>query len=240
MKTPAIASKITITRTGLQVSADLSFQEWEAMAERFGTAMASAAFVIGDWLVYGEDHFRGQGRLPGFEQEQVGSVKVSPEIYQAALALTGLDRTTLTTYAYVARRVPPSLRNEQLSWEHHKAVAKLDSDEQHHWLNLALENGDAQFGAVSTRRLRKSINAGRLLTPEEMIPDPADRGRLNHIPFLNRLGVWWMRLKADGWLKRATREQKETLIRDLNRVTRIIQEIEQTITHQDLPWKTAK
>jgi predicted GIY-YIG superfamily endonuclease len=49
-----------------------------------------------------------------------------------------------------------------------------------------------------------------------------------------------MRLKAEGWLKRATREQKETLIRDLNRVTRIIQEIQQTIPNQDLPWKTTK
>ena len=240
MKLVPTDTKVTITRTGLQVSSELTFKEWETMASRFGAAMASAAFVIGDWLVYGEDHFRGQTRLPGFEQEPVASAKVSAEIYQAALTLTGLDRTTLATYAYVARRVPSSLRNEQLSWEHHKAVAKLDPDEQHRWLKVALDGGDQQFGAVSTRRLRKSINAGHLLTPEEMIPDPADRGRLNHIPFLNRLGVWWMRLKAEGWLKRATREQKETLIRDLNRVTRIIQEIQQTIPNQDLPWKTNK
>jgi hypothetical protein len=226
MKPARINPTITLTRTGLQISKELSFDEWKDMASRFGAAMASAAFVIGDWLVYGEDHFRGQKRLPGFEQEPIGSARVAPEIYDEALRLTGLDRSTLVTYAYVARRVPSSLRNEHLSWEHHKAVAKLDQSGQQRWLQIALDHADAVFGAVPTRRLRKSIIAGRLLTPEEMIPDPADRGRLNHIPFLNRLNAWWAQMKENGWLKRATREQKETLVRDLNLVTRIIQELQ--------------
>ena len=59
-----------------------------------------------------------------------------------------------------------------------------------------------------------------------MISDPADRGRLNHIPFLNRLSAWWAQMKENGWLKRATPEQKETLVRDLHIVTRIIKELE--------------
>jgi hypothetical protein len=79
---------------------------------------------------------------------------------------------------------------------------------------------------VPTRRLRKSIIVGRLLSPKEMLIDPADRGRLNHIPFLNRLNAWWWQMKEDGWLKRATREQKEILVRDLNLVTRIIKELQ--------------
>jgi hypothetical protein len=33
-------------------------------------------------------------------------------------------------------------------------------------------------------------------------------------------------MKEDGWLKRATREQKEILVRDLNLVTRIIKELQ--------------
>ena len=83
----------------------------------------------------------------------------------------------------------------------------------------------AQHQSWSIHALRKSITAGRLLTSEEMMIDPADRGRLNHIPFLNRLNAWWVQMKANGWLKRATREQKETLVRDLNVITRIIQEL---------------
>lgn len=215
-----------ITRTGLQITNDLSYEEWQSMAARFGAAMSSAAFVIGDWLVYGEDHFRGQPRLSGFADEPIGTRRVSSDIYNEALRLTGLDRSTLITYAYVSRRVPSSLRNEQLSWEHHKAVAKLNEDGQQRWLQIAQDKGDEEYGAVSTRRLRKSITAGRLLTAEEMTADPADRGRLNHIPFLNRLSAWWAQMKENGWLKRATREQKETLVRDLHIVARIIQELE--------------
>ena len=226
MKPARIDPKITLTRTGLQISDELSFEEWQSMASRFGAAMSSAAFVIGDWLVYGEDHFRGQKRLPGFEDESIGNSRVSTEIYNEALRLTGLDRSTLVTYAYVSRRVPSSLRNEQLSWEHHKAVAKLNEDGQQRWLRIAQDEGDEEYGAVATRRLRKSITAGRLLTAEEMISDPADRGRLNHIPFLNRLSAWWAQMKDNGWLKRATPEQKETLVRDLHIVTRIIKELE--------------
>jgi hypothetical protein len=217
--------KVQINRTGLQVSAELSFAEWEAMAERFGAAMSSAAFVIGDWLVYGEDHFRGQGRLPGFDEKIIASRKVSGEIYEAALRLTGLDRTTLATYAYVARRVPPSLRNENLSWEHHKAVAKLEPHDQSKWLQLAQNDPGEGERAVSTRRLRKSITAGRLLSPQEMQIDPADRGQPNHIPHLNRLWVWWLDLRESGWRKEATREQKDALKRDLGIVLQIIQEI---------------
>ena len=119
MKLLPLDQKIAITRTGLHLRSELSFDEWQAMAARFGAAMSSAAFVIGDWLVYGEDHFRGQSRLPGFAEQATASRRVSSDIYDAALRLTGLDRTTLGTYAYVARRVPQPLRNEQLSWEHH-------------------------------------------------------------------------------------------------------------------------
>jgi hypothetical protein len=110
MKPARIDPKITLTRTGLQISDELSYEEWQSMASRFGAAMSSAAFVIGDWLVYGEDHFRGQKRLPGFEDESIGNSRVSTEIYNEALRLTGLDRSTLVTYAYVSRRVPTSLR----------------------------------------------------------------------------------------------------------------------------------
>ena len=148
MKPTRIDSKIALTRTGLQISDELSFEEWQAMAARFGAAMSSAAFVIGDWLVYGEDHFRGQQRLPNFESESVGARRVSSEIYNEALRLTGLDRSTLITYAYVSRRVPASLRNEHLSWEHHKAVAKLDEEQQQHWLQIALNAADEQFADV--------------------------------------------------------------------------------------------
>ena len=94
-------------------------------------------------------------------------------------------------------------------------MAKLDEEQQQGWLQIDLDAADEQFAAVPTRRLRKSITAGRLLTSEEMMIDPADRGRLNHIPFLNRLNAWRVQMKANSWLKRATRDQKENIVRTL-------------------------
>jgi hypothetical protein len=70
-------------------------------------------------------------------------------------------------------------------------------------------------------RLRKSIIVGRLLTPEELHPDPADRGRYNHIPFVNRLCAWWSWLRGRGWLKTATDEQRLALMRDLRPIVEI-------------------
>lgn len=221
----AAHDKVRLTRLGLEVTQDLSFEEWRTMAARFGEAMTSAAFVIGDWLVYGEDHFRGQQRLPGFENDPIPAGKISTELYEAAISSTGLDRTTLHAYAYVARNVPRALRNQHLSWEHHKAIAKLDGDEQQNWIQLALTEQDERGGPMSTRRLRKSINAGRLLTPEDLIPDPADRGIDNHIPWVNRLSAWWARMKERGWLATATEHQRLALKRDLHPVIQIYKEL---------------
>lgn len=218
------STKFAITRTGLDFRDNLSFDEWRSLAPKFSEAIKCAAFLVGDWLVYGEDHFRGQQRLPGFEDEQLAPGKISGELYDAALAATGLDRTTLHAYAYVARRVPRLLRNELLSWEHHKAVAKLDGPDQKRWLQVALDNPN-QNGPVSTRRLRKSIIVGRLLTPEELHPDPTDRGIENHIPFVNRLVALWARMKERRWLQSATHEQRGALKRDLQPVVDIYQQL---------------
>ena len=194
------------------------------MAPRFGAAMASAAFAIGDWLVYGEDTFRGQMRLPGFKNEDHSSGRIASDVYDAALATTGLDRSTLATYAYVSRNVPRSLRNEQLSWEHHKAVARLNETDQERWLQVAVAHQD-DSGPVSTRRLRKSIIANRLLTPEELHPDPTDRGIENHIPYVNRLVALWARMKERLWLQRSTREQRAAFKRDLQPVVEIYNQL---------------
>ena len=216
--------KFAITRTGLHIRDELSFDEWRGLAPKFSEAIKCAAFLIGDWLVYGEDHFRGQGRLPGFENDAAAPARISGDLYDTALAATGLDRTTLSNYAYVSRNVPGSLRNELLSWEHHKAVARLNEPDQQRWLQVALKN-ESGTGPVSTRRLRKSIIVGRLLSAEELHPDPTDRGLTNHIPFVNRLVAWWSQMRDKHWLDHATRDQRAALKRDLHPVIEIYNQL---------------
>jgi hypothetical protein len=108
-------SKIQISPTDLDVLAPLTFEEWSQVANSLGQAARGIAFVIGDWLVYGDANFR-QGPAAS---------RVATDAYDAAIQATGLDRTTLQNYAYVARRVSRNRRNDALAWEHHKVVAKL-------------------------------------------------------------------------------------------------------------------
>lgn len=206
-------AKIQISPTGLDVLAPLTFEEWSQVASSLGNAARGIAFVIGDWLVYGEANFR----------KGPAASRVDTDAYDAAIQTTGLDRSTLHNYAYVARRVARNRRNDALAWEHHKVVAKLPAAEQRRWLALAAPKKNQR--ALSTMRLRKSILAGRVLTPEEMVADPADRGMKNHIPHINRLCAWWSDMKDSKWPQRATAEQVEALLRDFKWVMKIQDEL---------------
>jgi len=179
------------------------------------------AFVIGDWLLYGKDRF---GEVQNRDTGREGAPRVATADYEAAVALTGLDRATLHNYAWVARRTPSSLRNELLSWEHHRVVAKLPEPDQKRWLKIAAEN--QQNGKpVSTRRLRRSISAGRLLETDEVNLPENDRGIENHIPFVNRLVAWWARMQDKGWHEDATPEQRAAVKRDLEPIVAIYNEL---------------
>lgn len=210
--------KITITRTGLEIHDHLSFEEWASLAPLLNEAARGVAFVIGDWLLYGNDRFDRN------DASQSVNTRVRHEDYEAAVHLTGLDRTTLQTYAHVARKVPPSLRNKDLSWEHHKIVAKLPQADQQLWLGMAAEslaNGEP----ISTRRLRRSISAGRLLDTDEVSLPENDKGIENHIPYVNRLASWWARMIEKGWKEEATAEQRAAVKRDLEPVVDIYREL---------------
>jgi hypothetical protein len=105
---------------------------------------------------------------------------------------------TLKVYSHVARNVEKLLRNNFLDFHHHKVVAKIkDTDEKRRWLDIA------ERERMSVTRLRKSINAGRPLTPEEARPNPVERGLPTHLSILNELRRWWMhqteKLPVDEW-----------------------------------------
>ena len=85
--------------------------------------------------------------------------------------------------------------------------------------------GKVAIKLSTTRRLRKSIIVGRLLTPEELHPDPTDRGIENHIPYVNRLLAWWGRMRDKRWLQWATREQRLALKEDLEPIVEIYHQL---------------
>ena len=207
--------KVTVSRVGLQVTGKLSVQEWQELAASIGEAASSIAFIVGDWLVYGQSRYG---------PEAIAEKRVSQSAYQTAITATGLDLSTLQNYAYVSRNVPYSLRTERLSWEHHRLMAKLPPGDMKDWIEACVAEEDAGR-RMSTRRLRKSLNLGRIATDKDLEPDDSDKGIDNHIPFVNRLSVWWKRMKANRFLDTATDEQREALKRDLEPIVTIYNQL---------------
>lgn len=188
------------------------------------TARKSLAFVIDDWLVYGEERFAAQPRIPGLEDDP-RHVRISSDRYVAPQVATGLEMTTVKNCDYVSRQVPMSLRNNLFSQEHHKVVAKLATDKQTEWLAAAA----SQAERLSVPRLRASITSGRVLSPEELSVPPSEQGITNHIPSINRLCGWWKQIGGTDWIKSRSREQVAALLRDFEPVLSIINQLNTSI-----------
>jgi hypothetical protein len=219
LPSPNMPLKVLASTTGLHIESPLTFEEWSGIAPRLGSSMRSLSFVIGDWLVYGEDTFEKQLLLPGMEDDHSDSPRISEARYKAARDATGIDRAVLTHYAYVSRRVPPAHRNEHLSWEHHKAVARLRPSEQREWLERAASTEDR----LTSRRLRVSIVRGEVVPAERLAAPPAEQGVLTHIPSINRLGAWWNTIGGVDWLRTRSTQQVSAILRDFQPVTSIIE-----------------
>lgn len=181
--------KFSITPTGIQFNEELTFEEWDALGQKLAPIGKSIGFIIGDWINYGESRYG--------------------EKYEEALTRTGLAYQTLRQYAYVARKVEMYLRKYNLDYYIHATVAKLKTDEEkQHWLDIADKH------KLSVRRLRKSINFGRLATPEEVEGDSSDKGVVTHFALINRLIRWWKQTTADDPVDQWDEEQRENVKKD--------------------------
>jgi hypothetical protein len=188
--------KYSITPTGIQFNEELTFEEWDALGQKLAPIGKSIGFIIGDWINYGEAQYG--------------------EKYEDALDKTGIDYGTLRNYAYVARRIQLSLRNDNLGYHIHATVAKLKTDEEkQHWLDMADRH------KLSVRRLRKSINFGRLATEKEVQGDPADKGVVTHLALINRLIRWWKQTTADDPVDQWDEEQRENVKKDFGLIIAI-------------------
>ena len=212
----------------MKITAELTLKEWGDLAPSIGEVATAVAFIVGDWLIYGQNLFS----MNGINDVRVN--KVDQESYQRALERTRLDLSTLQNYAYVSRSIPYALRSERLSWEHHRLLAKLPDGDKQDWIDTCVAEEKAGR-RMSTRRLRKSLSLGRIATDADLEPDDADGGIENHLQFINRLAVWWKRMKKENFLATSTREQRDAMLRDFAPITTLIGEIHHSIQEEDNP-----
>lgn len=141
--------KFYFDKTGLTVSGNPTFEEWQNCGEFLKQAEKSVQFWIGDWLNYGEKKYG--------------------ETYSQALDETDYDDGTLRNSKWVSSRIELSRRRDNLSFSHHQEVAQLQPADQEFWLDKAEEEH------LSTRDLRHKIKQARL---EKQVSMPSDKYRV--------------------------------------------------------------
>lgn len=201
--------KVTVTDIGLQFHDTLTNEEWTELGHRIGRVVKASMFMVGDWLIYREED------LGGGVQGRRGRPEEIEKRYEVAAEITGLSIETLEKAASVCRQIEQKFRRRNLSFEHHKVVAKLDEIEQDKWLKLAEKH------SMGKRRLARSIEAGRVLTPKELEPDPNDKPIETFCVWVNRICGLHRRFIDAGYIAEASREKREAMRRDLRPVVDI-------------------
>jgi hypothetical protein len=126
-------------RTGLELPENLTLEGWRTIGRQIALIVDSAAWWLGDWLVFGQDKYPGR--------------------YRQVIEATGLEYQTLKNYAWVCRKIPRSRRRDALSFQHHAVVSGLPAGEQDLWL------GRAERSQWSMHRLRRELRSGRQADP---------------------------------------------------------------------------
>lgn len=128
----------TLGPTGLMVKPGTHppFAAWEAVGQVLRTLERGVAWLVGDWMAYGESAY---GDLA---HQIIGDF--SPE--------------TARVYSWVAEKIPPENRDHRLDFGHHQVVAALSPAEQRVWLDRAAA-GDGDGKRWSTVRLKQEVRA---------------------------------------------------------------------------------
>lgn len=113
--------KFVLSPIGLIITDAASQLEWQAIGKVLKRIDSGIQWMLGDWMLYGE---RSWGSM-----------------YQHIAKETGFEVGTLRNCVWLARRFELSLRRDNLSYGHHKLVAKLSDREAEKWLDTAEANG---------------------------------------------------------------------------------------------------
>lgn len=119
-----------LSKTSLVFKRDVTQDEWKHVFSSLKLIEGCVQFWIGDCLKYREQKWG---------------------MYDDVAEESGYNIDTLKDYKYVADKVKESLRNDNLEFAHHKAVAPLPPEKQEIFLKKAVEEN------LTVRELRQEI-----------------------------------------------------------------------------------
>lgn len=132
-----------VSETGMVFKDETPEADWQritqnicALFEKSDRTHSQCAMMLGDALRFGEEKFG----------EKYADVIDATRDY---MRTRGIEQAK--NWMWVAGKVPPHLRNINLSFAHHELVAKLDQSEQEEFLKLA------ESEALTVRELREKV-----------------------------------------------------------------------------------
>ena len=143
----AASLPIELSRTGLKIGDNLTFEQWQRLGAELESVHASVQWWIGDWLNYGERRFGA--------------------MYTEALERTGYAYESLKQFKWVASRFELCDRSHNLTWTHYLAAAGIP--DAHEWLERA---EDAHW---SKAQLQTEIRKQKYLTAQQRALSPTEQ-----------------------------------------------------------------
>jgi hypothetical protein len=155
---------VTETATGLLFREDTPIEVVGTLIDRLTRQQKRIEWCIGDALNFAERRYG--------------------DTYTAWVEQTGLSENTLSTYRWVADRIPSLRRREDVGWSHHREVAALEPAAQDRLLERAAEKGMTRFELRQAVKTEQERVRGRAATAGG---DPIDEPELAWHPGLEDL-----------------------------------------------------
>ncbi|MBX3504451.1 MAG: hypothetical protein KF895_03155 [Parvibaculum sp.] len=142
--------RVTLSEMGAEISADLSFQEYQSLAHMGQQAQVALPWIVGDVLAFGAKRF--------------------PEIWEQAVDFTDRSNETLRKWKTVAEAFPMERRRFKLKHTYYQAVAFLSPAKADELLGEAERDR-----SIKSDDLRKRVQAlSEPKTPRLSTQTPAD------------------------------------------------------------------
>lgn len=150
-----------ITPVGLTLTdPSMPLETYLAIGRLFGQISRTINWLIGDWIIAGEELYPEDERAQAYDDIQ--------SRYKEAERVTGIDHQVMLNVASVCRNVKQPQRCEPLGFWIHAEVSKFPPKEQKKWLKAAVK------GSWTRVDLRRAIRA------DETGEDPDGQPESNH------------------------------------------------------------
>lgn len=189
--------------TGVVFKDETPKEYWEThtrnvaiLFEATGKQHSTAAMILGDCLNFGEEKFG---------EEFADVINASREFMRVSMK-------TIINWSYIAGKIPPSRRRENLSLSHHEAVCKLPADEQAEYLMLADNEG---LSVTELKAKIKEAHPGKPRAPKAKVTVHVEETPEAMLDAATRVCNW---LKANE--ETAITEEFEPILADIHKLYR--------------------